>query len=197
MQKAMKTAICYSWDDDGHKLWVRDFAARLRADRIDVQLDQWNLQLGGRLPAFMERLIRDSEVVVIICTPGYKDRFDGRKGGTGYEGHIICADILSSGSEKFIPVLRAGDWNTSIPTVLEGVMGVDLRGDPYSEDNYQQLVRWLNGVTDPPPALREQPEWLQADRGRSSARLPAPTEWIKQQREKALRESWKTNDERL
>ena len=188
MQKALKTAISYSWDDEGHKLWVRNFAARLRTDGIDVQLDQWNLELGGKLPAFMEHLIRESEAVAVVCTPDYKDRFDGRKGGTGYEGHIISAKILSSGSEKFIPILRAGDWNTSLPTVLEGTLGIDLRGDPYPEVHYKRLVRMLYGVTDPAPALGDAPEWLRPEPRKPSTQLPPATEWIKQQREKALRE---------
>jgi hypothetical protein len=33
--------ISYSWDTEEHKAWVREFAARLRADGIDVTPDQW------------------------------------------------------------------------------------------------------------------------------------------------------------
>jgi hypothetical protein len=65
----------------------------------------------------MERSIRDSRSVLVICTEDYKDRFDGRKGGAGYEGHIITADILrSTGTNKFIPILRQGEWTTAVPT---------------------------------------------------------------------------------
>ena len=36
-----KAFISYSWDDEGHKQWVRDFAVRLRADGVEVIIDQW------------------------------------------------------------------------------------------------------------------------------------------------------------
>ena len=89
-----KVFISYSWDSEEHKAWVLAFANRLRDDGIDTILDQTHLHLGGRTPEFMERSIRDSRSVLVICTGGYKQRFDGRKGGAGYEGHIITADIL-------------------------------------------------------------------------------------------------------
>ena len=74
MAVSHKTAISYSWDDEVHKTWVREFATRLRGDGVDVTLDQWHLGLGERLPEFMESLVRDSRFVLIIGTQGYKDR---------------------------------------------------------------------------------------------------------------------------
>src|SRR5216683_800920 len=109
----------------------------------------------------MESLVRDSRFVLIVGTQGYKDRFDGRKGGVGYEGHIISGEILNARStDKFIPVLRSGDWTTSIPTALAAVTGVDLRGSPYVEEQYRILVRRLYGVKDEPPPLGGPPDWL-------------------------------------
>src|SRR5258706_13883888 len=70
-----KTAISYSWDDEAHKAWVKSLATRLRGDGINVVLDQWHADLGDRLPTFMEGLVRDSRYVLVIGTPGYKDRF--------------------------------------------------------------------------------------------------------------------------
>ncbi len=109
----------------------------------------------------MEALIRDSRFVLVIGTQDYKDRFDGRKGGAGYEGHIISGDVLNgSGGDKFIPVLRSGDWTTSIPTALTAVAGVDMRGNPYIEDEYRKLLLKLHNVEEEPPPLGSPPEWL-------------------------------------
>lgn len=80
-----KVFISYSWDSEDHKAWVLDLANRLRDDGIDAILDQSHLHLGGRTPEFMERSVRDSRSVLVICTEGYKLRFDGRVGGAGYE----------------------------------------------------------------------------------------------------------------
>ena len=60
--------ISYSWDSEEHKAWVLAFATRLRDDGIDSILDQTHLHFGGRTPEFMERSIRDSRSVLIICT---------------------------------------------------------------------------------------------------------------------------------
>jgi hypothetical protein len=137
--------ISYSWDSAEHKAWVLAFANRLRDDGVDAVLDQTHLDFGGRTPEFMERSVRDSRIVLVICTEGYKQRFDGRKGGAGYEGHIITAAILNSaGVNKFIPILRQGDWTTAMPTALDGAYGADLRSD--SIEVYQTLVRHLHGV---------------------------------------------------
>jgi len=88
----------------------------------------------------MEHSVRDSRSVLVICTEGYKERFDARRGRAGYEGHIITSEILSSvGTHKFIPVLRQGHWTNAVPTDLSGVYGVDLSTD--SIEKYRELLR--------------------------------------------------------
>jgi hypothetical protein len=167
-----KVFISYSWDSEEHKAWVLAFANRLRNDGIDTILDQTHLHLGGRTPEFMERSIRDSRSVLVICTEGYKQRFDGRKGGAGYEGHIITADILiSAGPNKFIPVLRQGDWTAAVPSALGGVYGVDLRSD--SVEAYRELVRHLHGVKEVRPVGRP-PDWIHEEKPGIPVPVPVP-----------------------
>ena len=57
--------VSYSWDSDQHKKWVRELAARLRSDGVDVILDQWHLLPGDQIPEFMERSVRESNYVLI------------------------------------------------------------------------------------------------------------------------------------
>jgi hypothetical protein len=108
--------VPYSWDSAQHKAWVLALATRLRAGGgIDVILDQWHLELGARSPEFMERAVRESVCVLVICTDDYKGRFDNRTGGAGYEGHIITGEIINEvGKNKFIPILRQGDWKSAV-----------------------------------------------------------------------------------
>ncbi len=151
---APKISVSYAWEDEAHMQWVGEFAARLRRDGIDVSLDQWMVGLGKALPEFMEKLVRENERVLVICTPTYKEKSDGRVGGVGYEGDLMTGEILTqSKREKFIPVLRAGNWTESIPSWLSGKSGVDLRGDEYSESEYQKLVNELHGRTPQAPPL--------------------------------------------
>jgi len=131
---------------------------RLRNDGIDAIVDQMHLTLGAYSPEFMERAVRESDRVLVICTEKYKERFDSREGGAGYEGHIITGEIVNEvGKNKFIPILRKGDWKTAIPTALSGVNGVDLRNEATTE--YQKLIKNLYNVS-PITPIGSRPSWL-------------------------------------
>jgi hypothetical protein len=146
--------ISYSWDDDQHCEWVRKLAERLRADGVDVSIDKWAAVPGDQLPAFMERAIRENVFVVIVCTPRYKSRSDSREGGVGYEGDIMTAEVMSSNNHrKFIPVLRKGAWAEAAPWWLLGKYYINLSGDPYSERDYEDLVRTLLGIRETAPPI--------------------------------------------
>ena len=99
--------------------------------------------------------------MLIICTPGYRERSDERRGGVGYEGHIITSEIFARGNhEKFIPILRRGTWGDGEPTDaaaawIRGKRYIDLAGDPYSEANYRELVSALFGQRETAPPLGE------------------------------------------
>jgi hypothetical protein len=151
---APKVSVSYSWEDEAHMQWVGEFAARLRGDGVDVSLDQWMVGLGKPLPEFMEKLVRENERVLVICTPTYKEKSDGRIGGVGYEGDLMTGEMLTQRKrEKFIPVLRTGNWTESIPSWLSGRSGVDLRGEQYSEPEYRKLVDELHGRMPQAPPL--------------------------------------------
>ncbi|MFN8463201.1 MAG: toll/interleukin-1 receptor domain-containing protein [Anaerolineales bacterium] len=158
-----KVFISYAWEDD-LKPWVRKLAKSLRKDGIDVQLDDWELSLGDQLPVFMEKAVRESDFVIFICTPKYKTKSDERKGGVGYEGHIITAEIFGkSNDRKFIPVLRAGKWESSSPSWAGAKNYLDLSGEPYSKTNYKKLVKTLHGKKPGPPPIGAPPGFLDED----------------------------------
>lgn len=149
-----KVFISYSWDDEPHKNWVKDLAARLRNEGIDVNLDRWEVTPGAQLPEYMERSVRDNDFVLIVCTPQYKSRSDKRTGGVGYEGDIMTAEAFIQGNhQKFIPLLRKGEWRDAAPSWLLGKAYFDFRADPYSEDNYQELYTYLFDEREKAPPL--------------------------------------------
>jgi hypothetical protein len=136
-----KVFISYSWDDEDHRAWVKDFATRLREDGVDVNLDRWAVTPGDLLPEYMERSVRENDFVLIICTPQYKSKSDDRRSGVGYEGDIMTAEVFLHGNDKkFIPILRKGKWEKAAPSWLMGKYYLDLRGEPYSEKCYQDLL---------------------------------------------------------
>lgn len=153
-----KAFISYSWDDDAHKKWTKELAARLRGDGVDVTLDQWKLVPGDQLPKFMETAIRENSYVLILCTPNYKKKSDERKGGVGYEGDVMTAEVLTDGNHrKFIPVLRSGTRDAAMPSWLKGKYSVDLSGNPYSDDSYHDLLATLHNQREQAPALGKPP----------------------------------------
>jgi hypothetical protein len=153
-----KTFISYAWENENHKNWVRTFAERLRNDGVEVILDQWHLTLGDQLPEFMESSIRENDFVLIICTPRYKVKSDKRSGGVGYEGDIITSEVFTQGNQrKFIPILREGEWNDSAPSWLLGKYYIDLRGNTYSEDNYNDLLATLHNLRTQAPPIGKVP----------------------------------------
>jgi formylglycine-generating enzyme required for sulfatase activity len=161
--KPPKVFISYAWEDD-IKPWVRAFAKRLRKDGIETVLDQWETEYGDQLPEFMERAVRASDFVILICTPKYKKKSDEREGGVGYEGHIITAEIFEkSNHRKFIPVLRKGLWALAAPSWAAGKLYIDLRANPYSEENYRDLLRTLHGRKPTPPPIGLPPEFPDED----------------------------------
>lgn len=136
----VSTFISYSWDSETHCMWVKSLATRLRSAGINVILDTWETVLGDQLPAFMEKSIRESQYVVIICTPPYKERSESCVGGVGFEGSIITAEMLyGQDDRKFIPVWRSGTWEDASPSWLRGKKHIDLSQNPYKEQRFQEL----------------------------------------------------------
>jgi hypothetical protein len=150
--------VSYSWDSDGHKEWVAKLATRLRADGIDVKLDQWHLVLGDQLPRFMEKEIQENDFVLIVCTPNYALKSDGRKGGVGYEGDIMTAHVLTNQNHrKFIPVLACGTRKESFPSWLQGKYSADLSNAKSYEAEYKRLWETLTGKSPSAPPLGPKP----------------------------------------
>ncbi|MBL8875815.1 MAG: toll/interleukin-1 receptor domain-containing protein [Phycisphaerae bacterium] len=138
--------ISYTWESDPHKEWVRTLAARLRGEGVDVKLDQWECHPGDQLPAFMETAIRENDFALIVCTPKYKSKSEQRIGGAGYEGDVMTGEVFTTGNHrKFIPILRSGAWADAAPSWLTAKYRIDLSGEPYSEDQYHDLLDTLHG----------------------------------------------------
>ena len=136
-----KVFISYSWESKEHSEWVNSLADKLLADGIEAIIDSYDVIPGDRLSEFMESSIKDSDYVIIICTEEYKRKANNREKGVGYESHIISAELYNNHNDrKFIPIIRQGEFNTAIPTYLDGKLAIDLRGNPYNETSYKDLI---------------------------------------------------------
>jgi TIR domain len=168
-----RALLSYSWDSEEHNKWVLDFAGRLQGESgIQILLDQWYLQAGDDRLHFMEQGVSTSDFVIVVCTATFAERANQRQGGVGYESMVITGELAQHIlANKFIPVLRTGGWSTSLPAYLQSRLGVDLRGDPYSSAQYEQLLRVLHGEPIQPPGIGPKPVF---DSKRSVASIPPP-----------------------
>ncbi len=61
--------------------------------------------------------------------------------------------MVQKNHRKFIPVFRSGNWSQVAPTWLLGKYYINLSADPYSERDYEDLVRTLLGMRETAPAI--------------------------------------------
>jgi hypothetical protein len=140
---APRVFISYAHEDQAHNDWVLSLANSLRRNGVDVSLDTWDLKGGQETTYFMESQIRDSDYVILVCTPLYAEKSNIPKGGVGYEKNIISASMLQASDlkPKFIPILKKGDFNTSLPTYLGSKYAIDFRRIEDYQGKLDELLR--------------------------------------------------------
>lgn len=159
----VRVFISYSWDSEQHKDWVRRLARGLSSGGLNVQLDQLDLRPGADLTRYMESAVRESDYVLLVCTPEFASRADGRVGGVGYEQSIVTGEIIAGvgHDEKFIPVLR-GDPETSIPSFLRSRVWADFSEEVDFEVAVRELIEQLTSGG-PAEVLEGAASWIDDD----------------------------------
>lgn len=133
--------ISYAWESEELKKWVKQLAIDLRKNGINATIDQWTMIPGDQMTHFMEKSIRENTYILIVCTPVYKMKSEDRMGGGGYEGDIMTSEVAAnSNHRKFIPILKYGSKNESLPSWLAGKYYVDLSTSSLYEHNFEDLL---------------------------------------------------------
>ena len=140
-----KCFLSYSWDSEEHKIWVRNIAKKLQENGVHIYLDQWDVHPGRDILQYMEESIRDSDYVIMVCTPNYAEKGDKRKGGVGYEYSIITAELFEkiANPGKFIPILR-GSLSDSRPSYIKPRAYIDFQDDMNFNDKFVELLRHIH-----------------------------------------------------
>ncbi len=142
-----KVFVSYSHDSDEHKEWVLRLSTKLRQNGVDVTLDQWDLGAGDDITLFMEKGVRESDRVLVICTDAYVRKADAGEGGVGYERMIITAQLVQDvGTAKFIPIIRQSSDTTKKPTFLETRMHVDCTNENEFDEKFDDLLREVSNA---------------------------------------------------
>ena len=105
-------------------------------------MDQWELGPGVDKNRFMEKSVREADYVILVCTPKYADKANERRGGTGYENTIISGELYYQNStSKFVPIIRSGSYELSLPSYLKSRIAVDFRDNSRFNASLEELLR--------------------------------------------------------
>jgi hypothetical protein len=112
-------------------------------------LDEWDLHdYHDDLHLFMETGIRESDFVVLVCTPEYARRANDRKGGVGVESTIITGEFYDPPKgNKFVPIIRKATRGpgTCLPSYLKSRYAIDFTQDSVYQVKLEELLRRLFG----------------------------------------------------
>src|SRR5512135_1392410 len=152
MADAPRVFLSYSHDSDEHAARVLDLANALRRDGSDVILDRYLQPRGPEegWPLWMDRNIRDTDFVLMVCTATYLRRVmseeePGLGLGVRWESKLIYNRIYHdqpSGS-RFIPILLPGSEPAHIPTPVLGHNRYQIASFSRTDRGYDDLYRHL------------------------------------------------------
>ena len=144
---APRCFISYSWDNDEHKDWVRCLATELQRNGVETRLDQWDTHPGMDVTNYMETCIRESDFVLLVCTPIFAQKANVGLGGVGYEKGIVTGEIFADAhsTKKFVPVLRKGNPRDYLPSYLKSRMYIDFKvteGTKLYQELFKRYKTW-------------------------------------------------------
>jgi hypothetical protein len=154
--------ISYSHDSKEHQDRVLKLANKLRGEGIDCALDQYQDSPAEGWPKWMNRGVKKSDFVIVICTKTYYNRVmgDDEKGmGIKWESTLIYQQLYNAGANntKFIPIIFEDGEFENIPEPLQGATFYNVD----DQDAFDKLYWRLRGVKTEKPKLgklRELPE---------------------------------------
>ena len=158
-----KVFISYAHEGPKHEEWVEALAVDLRKNGIDASLDIWDLPAGQDISSFIESQIRDSDYVVLVCTPEYARRSNCPVGGVGYEKNIISAEMLQAHdlTPKFVPIISEGTPDNALPTYIGSKFAIDFSDASRYLHALNELLRTIYSEPHPrKPPLGKSPSWL-------------------------------------
>ncbi|MFZ4768310.1 MAG: toll/interleukin-1 receptor domain-containing protein, partial [Roseimicrobium sp.] len=150
---AKSVFISYSHDTPAHSQRVLELANTLRAQGIDIELDQYEVRPPQGWPQWCEEQLRPEKAafVLMICTEIYRQRVDGsvpadEGRGVYWEGRIIRNYLYDAkGNARFIPVLLDDAGESAIPQPLPADTRYRLKAFDLTDPGYQALYRELTG----------------------------------------------------
>lgn len=137
--------ISYSWDGVDHQAWVQRLATDLdEYEEFHVTFDRFDLDSFDDKNLFMEEAVRNSDIIIVVCTENYKNKAESRAGGVGIETYLTTIrhwEESEKGSPSNILVVSREAYST--PFYLKGKFRVDFHDDDLYAKSLSFLVKNL------------------------------------------------------
>jgi hypothetical protein len=142
--KEKKVFISYSWDDELHKEWVKNLAYEM-SEHFIVEFDA-NLKIGMSPLNYMKQNILSSDYVIIVFTPEYLKKTKNENiSGVKYEFSVVLEDLFRRiPTGKFIPLLRKGNKEISIPEKMQDAIYIDFLKEVEYSEKLKQLIERIS-----------------------------------------------------
>lgn len=138
MKKKIFISYCRSDADTDQIKQLKD---KLQKDGFEVIIDDGVLRHGHEVTEFMEKSIRESKYILVICTSEYKNRADNRGSnptGVAYEARLLASHINKK-TKIVIPIIQGTEISV-LPDFLEGIFALFLKQINTNKESYNKLL---------------------------------------------------------
>jgi hypothetical protein len=150
-ERRVNVFICYTWDNQSHKEWVKRFATDLRKRGIDAKLDEFEVGYGKKIKEFITREIHSSDFFLFISTN------ESRKVANGdieqYKNRYVWLELevarsIAEKKSSFmqICILREGD---NVPHCFSDTKYVDLRDNKKYHSELEKVIIYIKHGINP------------------------------------------------
>jgi hypothetical protein len=126
--------ISYAWGVPKHERWVLQLAKDLRNSGINVLLDRWHSPPGSNLDLYIERIL-SCDFVLPVGTPGLCQKYNTQKADPVVAAELKLINLRvrqpNAYGETVLPVLLAGEAETSLSPQLQPLVCVDFREEDF------------------------------------------------------------------
>ena len=154
-ERPSRVFISYAHSDlndrpDPHAELVRDFWIFLRSHGIDARLDRPAAERRQDWPSWMGEQVREADHVIIVASPEYRLRAEGRTAtdegrGVQWEARLIRDALYENPQDlnRFIPVVLPGQSVTGIPHFMSPASVTFYTINEFTVKGAESLLRLL------------------------------------------------------
>jgi hypothetical protein len=132
----VRVFVSYSNESTKHSSRVLELTNQLRASGIDAQIDRYVTSPVEGWPRWIYNQISAADFVICVCTPTYRQAFEGRNDperglGVNAEGYAIMQDLYDRGnaSQKYIPITFGSAGRHFVPSALRAFTFYQMPGE--------------------------------------------------------------------